>query len=166
MERKHIGGLGYPKLSMFTDAFKTSWAKRIHTSNIGWRIFPTKYGLDKKQIIFSVLKELLILKQRLWRDFFFDCQKCIRQIIFAIHKQAHFWIGLVQQQYWYRISKAMLENGVRHIRDFLDPELKFILSQYFVGNVKCDFLMFETIRFRIQNYLINSKKKPVMLGPH
>ena len=60
----------------------------------------------------------------------------------------------------------MLENGVRHIRDLLDPELKVILSQYFVGNVKCDFLMFETIRFRIQNYLINSKKKTVMMGPH
>ena len=56
LESKQIGGLGYPTLSMFTDAFKTSWAKRIYTSNKGSRIFPTKYSLDKFFFIFSVDK--------------------------------------------------------------------------------------------------------------
>ena len=57
--------------------------------------------------------------------------------------------------------KQWFENGVRHIRDFLDPELKAVSRQDFIAKfqVKCDFVMLETIRFRIRNYLINSKKK-------
>ena len=37
LESKQIeSGLGYPKLSISSDALKISWAKRIYTSNVDW----------------------------------------------------------------------------------------------------------------------------------
>ena len=46
----------------------------------------------------------------------------------------------ISESVWYNNNidkeyiRQWLKNGVRHIRDFLDPELKVILSQYFIGN--------------------------------
>ena len=69
----------------------------------------------------------------------------------------------ISESVWYsniiyiEYRNQWFENGVRHIRDFLYPELKVISRQDFIAKcrVKCDFLMFERIRFRIQNYLMN-----------
>ena len=106
-------------------------------------------------------KILSTLGQGFWRDFSLSVQNVYDKYPPQSIKEQ------ISESFWNNNNihidyiKQWFENSVRHIRDVLDSELKVNSRQDFITRlyVKFDFLMFESVRFRIRNYLINSKKK-------
>ena len=157
------GGLQFPDIRKIDMIMKVSWINRIYKAEGGWSATPIAYGLDQ---IYDYGDIFLKKKMGIPNVFWKNVVQSIHHI--NMHSKIRGLEHLLSMPLWYSTKlinekyQSWVDKGILTVGDMIDVNGEILKIEYIRGDLglRCDFLLYNRLKLRIQQTIGNKQILP------